>query len=339
MDSAPAEQPARPAIWRRILRAVLVVALLAALAWLARPHVAEVGDALTPALAAAIVLAAVLHAVANGVLADAWGQLLRLLGDPLAREDARRIWARAQLARFAIGSGHLVSRPALARGAGVRVRVAVTSTLLETVWMTGVTAATTVGLAPLWLDGGRTTTILLAVAAVGAAYLVALTAVPRAALRPATWALARLGRPVEADLDRPVPLLTGRYVLNAGLRTAAFIALVAALDGGVGLRTAGVAAAAFLAGNLAGWVVAFAPGGLGPREAVSALILAEVLDGPQIIVVLAATRLAELAAEGLFLAVAGRRGRVDTSGTTDVADAADPADDTVAAAPDGPSPR
>lgn len=300
---------------RRVLGAVAVAAILGLLLWAARPHLADVRDALTPLLAGVLLLGVGLNTVANRLLADNWRRLLALLDHPLPTAIARRVWARGQLARFAIGSAQLLSRPALARTEGVPLRVGVTSTLLETAWMAGVTGAATLAFAPGWAGLQEQRDLLVITGALGLLGLAALTIRPALTLRPLLWAMARIGRPLQVQPGRSDRTITPIYIANALMRTIGFIAIVAAAAGGLSPSLAAASASAFLAGNLAGLVVVLAPGGLGPREAVSALLLAPVADGPTIVVALAAVRLVELAAEGLFVAVAGRRGADGT--TTD----------------------
>ncbi|MGH8906803.1 MAG: lysylphosphatidylglycerol synthase domain-containing protein [Egibacteraceae bacterium] len=129
---------------------------------------------------------------------------------------------------------------------------------------------------------------------------------PRAA---PTTGQPQLGRAAAARI-------TGLYLLNSVLRVSAFLALFAAVGGtlpGEGLRAAG----ALALGQLVGWLAVFAPGGLGPREGATALAAAPATGPTAALVLVAATRLAELAAEALFAAAAhlavNRRGFLRTA--------------------------
>ncbi|MDP8970702.1 MAG: hypothetical protein M3N52_09475, partial [Actinomycetota bacterium] len=97
--------------------------------------------------------------------------------------------------------------------------------------------------------------------------------------------------------------LTLWYAANTGLRLVAFLLLFAAVGGSPtadGLRAVG----AWALGQLVGRLAVFAPGGLGPREGATALTVFPAIGGGPALVLVAATRLAEIVAEGLFVAAA-----------------------------------
>jgi glycosyltransferase 2 family protein len=114
---------------------------------------------------------------------------------------------------------------------------------------------------------------------------------------PPTW-LDRVRLP-RADAAR----VTVLYALNSGLRLGAFLSLFVAVSGSLGLgglRAVG----AYALGQLIGRLAVFAPGGLGPREGATALVVAPAIGGGPALVLVASVRLAEILGEAAFAVLA-----------------------------------
>lgn len=261
-----------------------------------------VREAISPALVGALVPAVALNLVANLILAGNWGRLLGVVGHPLDPRRVRDIWIRGQLARYAFGSAQLLTRPALARQAGVPLRAGVLSTVVEVVWQTGITATAALVLVPAWISSTPNGWLVVTAAAAAVAVVGILTFRPASLLGPIVRRVTRDDAPdLTVDTGR-ARAISSWFATNTALRTLAFLLVYAAVQPDtVTPDTIFLAAAAFVTGNLAGRLVVFAPGGLGPREAVSGILLATVSDPGVVVVLLAASRLAETAAEAMLL--------------------------------------
>lgn len=295
---------------RRLLRAAgrwgvsLAVLVVVALALRGRVDDA-VGTGVPWPSPLAVVAAVAASVAANEALVRCWLGLVRLGGADLPLARARWVWTTTQLARYAVGMAQVASRGVVARRHGLSATAGVVTTLLEVVWYIAVNAAVALATVPWWLTDELWW--VAAVAVLPGVVLLAALVAPAAFVRLAV-ALGRL--PV---VDRvaggataalgaitvrrgQTAALTGGYVLNFALRLLGFAVLFAALGGDLardGLAMTG----AFAVGHLVGAVVVIAPGGVGPREGVTALVLAPVLGAAPVLMLVAANRVAELVAE------------------------------------------
>lgn len=259
-------------------------------------------------------LAVAANLVANDVLVRAWRAVLRAAGIALGQRAAAWIWALSQVARYALSAAQVGGRAVVGRPYGVTPAAGALTALVEIGWQTSITALLALATVPWWLATSASLRWLAWAAVAPAAVLVAGVAAPSALLRvlaglaeAVPFARARFARAGDAlrrvDLRPAAALaLTGRYALNSALRLVGVAALVGAVGGRPGdlPRVVG----AYALGQLAGRLVVFAPGGLGPREGVTALVLAPAVGGGPAVVVVAAVRLCEVVAEAVTLAAA-----------------------------------
>lgn len=262
----------------------------------------------------AIAAALVSSIVANEILVRAWLGLVSMGGAHLSTARGRWVWATSQLARYAIGMAQVASRALVARRHGLRASAGAITTLLEVVWYACINGLLAVATVPWWLPDAGVLTWAAWFAVLPGLVVVAALVAPRTFLHLAELAarlpvLNRIGGLARAtDLDvshHQTRWLTLAYVANAGLRLAGFVALYVGLGGEVGdiLRVTG----AFALGHLIGAVAVFAPGGLGPREGVTALMLAPLIGAGPVLMLVGATRLLELVAELIYAGLARLR--------------------------------
>lgn len=295
------------------------VIILAACGLTLRGRMAEVSASggLPGVSPAAVAIAA--NAVANGVVVMAWRRVLRAAGMPIGAQAAAWVWSVSQLARYTVGAAQVGGRAVAGRRYGLPATAGAVTTLVEVAWQAAITAALVLATAPWWLPGAAGLAWLAWIGALPAAVLAVGLARPELLLRMAAAVLGwgplerRTGRRAAAGLDRvrlrraDAARITALYTLNSGLRLAAFLTLFAAVGGSLGsggLRAAG----AYALGQLVGRLAVFAPGGLGPREAATALAVAPAVGGGPALVLVATVRLAEILGEALFAGLA-RLGR------------------------------
>ncbi|MBW3657554.1 MAG: flippase-like domain-containing protein [Actinobacteria bacterium] len=304
----------RPA-WRWLGWA-LSIAVLVATVLAVRGRWAETADATWPA--AGWVLAAVgVNVLGNLLLVDAWRATTALAGPRLPLLVATDVWGSAQLTRLVLPAAPVASRAALAAPHGVRPGIGALTTLVEFAWMLVGTPALALATAPWWLaDAPRDLAWVAAFAVVPVAAVVAIVVWPTRMLTLLAATLERipfLGPRLAgtAAAVRSAPLtrrlavaLLGRYAATTVLRLAGFLLLAVGLVGGgeVGDLFAVLVGAAAL-GRFVGTVALFAPGGIGPREGVTALVLGPHLGSGPVLVLVALARLVELAAEVVLLVV------------------------------------
>jgi glycosyltransferase 2 family protein len=262
-----------------------------------------------------VVAVIALYLGANITLASNWRGLVALVGPRLPLRTAWWIWSVSQLARFGIGFAHVAGRAIVGRRYGVTATAGGVTTLLEIAWYTSVTSTLALVTMPWWLPIGGTLTWLAWVGVVPAGCLLLGLAHPRGMVRVVSrlldWGpLARLTRGRLSGLDDRVALrrtdtfrLTGMYLVNTSLRLSGFFVLFASLGGDLGADGLQVVGA-YAMGHLVGALAVFAPGGIGPREGASALILAPVIGGGPALVLVAAARLLEIVAELAFFGLA-----------------------------------
>jgi hypothetical protein len=259
--------------------------------------------------------AVALYASANAVLAAAWRQILALLAPPPPFGALAWVWAASQLSRYAVGPGQVPGRGLLARRYGVPAAAGAVTALVELGWLIGMTAALALATLPWWLPGagdlrwlawaGALPAAGLAVGLVRPQALVAVTG-RLVAWRPVDRLTGgRLRGAAERVSVRPADAarLAGIYALNNLVRIGAFVVLFAAV-GGDPRRHLLLAVGAYSVGQLVGWLAVFAPGGLGPREGATFLVVAPVLGAGPALLLVAAVRILELGGELVFLAVA-----------------------------------
>lgn len=259
-------------------------------------------------------VAALAFLVANAVLAATWRAVVALAGTHLAFWTAAWVWAVSQLARYTIGAAQVGGRAVAGRRYGLSATAGAVTTLVEIAWQTSLTAALVLGTLPWWLPGAQGLNWLAAVGVAPAAVLVAGLVHPRGVLRTVGRVLAvppldRLaGGRLQGAADAVVlsrgdaARVTALFAVNTALRLVGFLTLFVAVGGD--LRAAGLqAVGAHAAGHLVGRLAVFAPGGLGPREGATALVLAPAIGGGPAVVLVAATRLLEVVAELAFLAL------------------------------------
>jgi glycosyltransferase 2 family protein len=317
--AAPSPTPPPRRVLRTALRWSCSLAVLVAVGLVVRDRFGAVDRAVLPHPAALLATTA-LFAAANECLVRAWLALVALGGGDLDRRRGRWVWASSQLTRYAMGMAQVASRAVVARRHGLRASAGAVTTLLEVVWYTCLNALVAVATAPLWLRGtglGWAAWLAVAPGAVLALALVAPQAFVRlTALLGRLPVLRRRAGAVAAaavDVDRgDTWRLTLAYGANFLLRLSGFVVLHVAVGGDLG--DLGRVTGAFALGHLVGAVALFAPGGLGPREGVTALVLAPVLGAGPVLSLVAVTRLLELAAE-LGYAGAARLAHVRAGGT------------------------
>jgi len=250
-----------------------------------------------------------INAVANGVVVTAWRQVLAAMGTPVPSRAAAWVWSVSQLARYALGAAQVAGRALAGRGYGLPAWAGAATTVVEIGWSGAVTATIALATAPWWLAGAGNLGWLAWAGAAPAAVLAVGLFRPDVPVGLIGQGLERLGR---AGADRlslsraSAARITGLYAVNSALRVSAFLVLFTASGGslaGDGLRAAG----ALAVGQLVGWLTVFAPGGLGPREGATALVVAPAVGGTTALLLVAATRLAELLGEALFALIARLR--------------------------------
>ncbi|MGI8873144.1 MAG: lysylphosphatidylglycerol synthase domain-containing protein [Egibacteraceae bacterium] len=312
-DRTAAVRPRRP--WLRAAGWAASVAILAATTALLRDRMGAVGDAGGLPGVVPSSVAVVTYVIANLLLADTWWRVVALAGSSIGRGDAIWVWALSQLARYTLGAAQVGGRAVIGRRYGLTATAGAVTTLVEIGWQTAITALLVLATLPWWLPSSDDLRWLAVVGIVPAGALVVGLVAPRTLLRLVASALdlgplARLtgGRAVDVAervrLDRGhAAAFTLRFALNTALRLVAFGALFLAVGGD--LPTTGLLAlGAYAAGQLVGRIAVFAPGGIGPREGVTALLLAPALGGGPALVLVAATRLLEVVGELAFFGIA-----------------------------------
>lgn len=294
----------RVAWWIGALLGVAVFALLVQrLNSLWQEHPVELNRSAWPDA----VLGVALFAVATTGVAVAWAGCLRAVGAPVPRQLVAIAYL-GQLGKYLPGGAmHLVGRAALATRHGVPLRLAGASLVVESV----AHLASAVLVAPLALAywPHLAAPAVIAVIALTSSVAVAVTRGPlRRALAGALRRLAGAECAVEpAELRRPMIILVCCWPV--------FGASVWLLARGVADAGAGdllLLVGAWTVAWAAGYVVVFAPGGIGVREAVLVALIAPQVGEAEAIVVAAATRIASLlvdAAGGALAAIALSRGR------------------------------
>lgn len=282
----------------------LSLGLLVMVALVLRDRFGAIGAADVPLPAVwSLVAAVVASLVANELLVRGWLGLVAMGGATMDRRLGRWVWAKSQLARYALGMAQVASRALVARRHGLTPSLGAITTLLEVVWYTCINAVMVLATIPWWLPG--TGLEWAAWFAVIPGVVVALALISPAAFIRAALLLAKVppltrlrGLDRVRDLQvtqRDSARLTLLYVGNAAIRLVGFLALYVGIGGS--LDDVGRVTGAFALGHLIGAIAVFAPGGLGPREGVTAIVLAPLLGSGPVLLLVALTRLTELLAE------------------------------------------
>ena len=268
---------------------------------------------------AAFTAAVLINVGANAVVVQAWRAVLSASGVALGFRAAAWVWSVSQLARYALGAAQVGGRAVAGRRYGLSPTAGAATALVEIGWQTSITATLVLATSPWWLPAVADLRWLAILGVPPAAVLVAGLLWPRrllawlgwlAGTRPVAWLTrGRLGGAVErVSVDRAAAArLTALYALNSALRLSAFAVLFAAVGGDLGAEAMRVVGA-YAVGQLVGRLAVFVPGGIGPREGATALVLAPAIGGGPALVLVTAVRLAEIVGEAIFAAGA-RAGR------------------------------
>jgi hypothetical protein len=319
----------RAALWRRAAP-VVTVALVGLVLWQASLALPE-GDVLAGLRSGwALVAAAVSYALVLLLLPVLWAGLLRSVlrgvpgdtgtgdtgtGDagpgtaPLALTDLYLTYSRSWLARYIPGRVWTYGgRALLAARLGVPLGPVAGSMVLEILFSYGM--LTVLGAALLagaaWSPAAGVTILAAGVAALGLGIGVLL-----ARTRRIGRDRAARGRTLPARLARHLPetppmppgaiaLAIAAYAAHGGLN---LLFLVFATLAFVDLDTAGLVhvAGAWGVAMTLGWLAFLAPGGLGARDGIALLFMAQVMDAPDAALIVAATRILGVALDVLFV--------------------------------------
>lgn len=207
-----------------------------------------------------------------------WRNLIVRLGGRLSAADAHRVWYFGNLARYVPGKVlQLVGAAYLARAKGVRPLLTVGSFVVAQLFVIAAGLAVTLATLPgaaFPVPGGAAAGLAVAVVLA----LLLLTPLFDRAHRLALGLAGREDAYAKVPVGTRVALLAGYLAtwVVFGLGFGLFVGAVAEPPAGSQATLVGICAA----GYLAGWAAVFVPGGLGVREGVYALLLAEVLPGP-----------------------------------------------------------
>ena len=225
-----------------------------------------------------LTLATVCILVAYSAFVLCWRRILGHLGGRLSVRDAHRVWYIGNLARYVPGKVlQLAGTAYLARAKGVGTVLTVGSVVVAQLFViVAGLALAVVGLPgpALPLPGGPAAGLAVA----GGLALLLLTPLFDRAHRLGLRLVGQGEAHVRVPMTTRVALLCGYLAawIVFGLGFALFVRAVADPGTGSTATLMGICAA----GYLAGWAAVFVPGGLGVREGVYALLLAEVLPGP-----------------------------------------------------------
>lgn len=299
----------------RVVGAAVVAALLAVAVLVLRERLDAVGGLGGLPGPGVLAVAVAANILGNALLADAWRALVATTGVRLRAGAAARIWTVSQFARYTIGAAQVPGRALAGRRHGVGVGAGALTALVETAWLTSLTAVVALATAPAWLPGAedlRGAALLAVVPAV--VVLAGLVAPGRVLCALATLAgrgvLARLGgaRLAEGlgrvDLDRRTAAgVTARFAVVVACRVVAVLALSTAVGASVPGDVPRLAGAWAL-GQVAGQLAVVVPGGLGVREGVTLALAAPALGVEAAALLAALIRLVEIVAEFLTFALA-----------------------------------
>lgn len=265
-------------VWLRALEWAVALVVLAAIA----RYLVREWDALASrpweADWAILTLGSGLVVLAYSAFVLLWRHLVSRLGGHLTAADAHRIWYFGNLARYVPGKVlQLAGTAYLARAKGVSSVLTVGSMVVAQLFV--IVAGLVVTLVTLPgpafpLPGGSAASLAVA----GGLALLLLTPLFDHAHRFGLQLAGRGDAHVRVPVKTRLGLLLGYLVawIVFGLGFALFVHGVADPTPGSTATLMGICTA----GYLAGWLAVFVPGGLGVREGVYALLLAELLPGP-----------------------------------------------------------
>ncbi len=334
--TAPAGPRRRRRWWRAVWWAVAATVLVVAVVFL-RDRWSDVQQAGGLPGALPVIGAVGVNLVANGVLAYTWREVVAVTGTVMRLRTAVWIWAFSQLTRYTLSGAQVGGRAVLGRRYGLTLTTGGVTALIEIAWQLSLNGVLMLATIPWWLPGAGQVRWLAAVGIVPAALLAWGTVHPmgllRLVARLVTWRpVARLtGRRLVGKVDQVTLTraesgrLTALYTLNALLRFAGFLIVLAAVGGDLPALLAR-GAGAYALGQFVGRLAVFAPGGIGPREGVTALVMGPAIGGPAAVLLVAVVRLTEIAAELVFVALARLVRPVPDDADTTGAHRADDAD-------------
>jgi hypothetical protein len=293
---------------RRALGAAATLAVVVALGWTLADGWSTVTAHDWELRPGWLVGAAVLLTLGYGLAAEAYALVVGELHPEAvaARAALRRQWTVSILGRYVPGNVLMVAgRMELARGTGVPRRVALAASTYEQILMLGASALGALAFVAYYGDLGRGGAIWL----VAAVPLLFVLLHPTVMQRASGWALRKVGR------EPLTSVLTGRQATGLFLLYALVQALVGLATWMIVRGTAGPAGDA-LWGTLA-YQLAFTlsmlafifPAGLGVRDGVLALALAQELPTEVAVAAAVLVRLAMTMFEIAFVAVVSALGR------------------------------
>ena len=231
-------------------------------------------------LVGALVAIALVYAMSNMLLADAWGRLLRVVGEDQPRRWVRRVYAVTQLGKYIPGNiFQFAGRQVVAVSAGLRGRAVAKSAVLEIALLA---FAGSLFAVPFFLAQNPPFIPLLPIAVFCGAVATAGTVLWTAWQRDASIAL----------------LL---YVAFLSLSGVLFAMLFRALEGPADHQALFVLAPAFVLAWLAGLATPGAPAGVGVRELALLVMLQGQFDKPTVILAVALSRLTTIAGDLIFV--------------------------------------
>lgn len=300
---------------RRVLAWLASTAVLAAAGWALQGRWSDVRDVGGLPAALPVTVAVAVNLLANGLLAHTWRELAAVRGPRLPWRVATWVWALSQLLRYGISGAQVAGRAAVARRYGMSATAGGATALVEVAWQVAINGVLVLATLPWWLPGADGLGWIALAGVLPAGVLLVGVAAPMRLLgwsaRAVAWGpVTRItrGRLVTSlegvSLARADALrLTVWFAANTGLRLGAFVVLLGALGGAIP-EDLPRAAGAFALGQFVGRLAVFAPGGIGPREGATALVMGPALGGGGALLLVAVVRLVEVTAELVFVGMA-----------------------------------
>ncbi len=216
------------------------------------------------------------------VLATAWQRALRLVGAEISWREGAGMWLRAQIARYLPGGlWDVAGRVWLSRGMEMPTRAVPAAAMLE-IGLQVLSAGSVLTITLALVPGPRLRPYTLLVP-VALALTMGLLAPPvfRGVVNRALGLLRRPPLEMRLTYGGLVTLL-GLYIVAHFLQGIAFVLFTRGIAS-VGWNVAFHMVGAYIGAWLVGYVVVFAPTGIGVREAALVLLLENVLAPPVVI--------------------------------------------------------